>query len=130
MFLPAVWQVERYIYFPADAARWEATQPALLERDSDEDPSSNALHAVAGVLTRVHQQLFAQADQALVRLLNRLPPSSGCMQSHETGGMLYMPPPQQRDALTAELVPSGWPCSKSGKCELCSRGAWRVRSVL
>lgn len=53
-------QVERYIYFPVDAVRFEATQPAWLERGSDESAAMGALHSIAGVLQQAHALAFAQ----------------------------------------------------------------------
>ncbi|KAK9806049.1 hypothetical protein WJX73_008855 [Symbiochloris irregularis] len=63
---PGVWpnharnliQAERYIYFPADAVRWETVQRALLERGCDESADDNCLHGIGEVLVKVHARAF------------------------------------------------------------------------
>lgn len=55
--------IERYIYFPADAARFGFRSQSLLERRVDEDGGSGALATCLRVMSEVQQQFFALGDQ-------------------------------------------------------------------
>lgn len=53
-------QIERYLYFPADAGRFGFRGQSLLERRVDEKESGGALSTCLGVMARVQGQFFEQ----------------------------------------------------------------------
>ena len=58
----AVCQVARYLYFPPDVAKFEAPQPALLDRDTDEPAEDGLLAAVGQALADIHAATFQDAE--------------------------------------------------------------------
>ncbi|KAL4452377.1 hypothetical protein ABPG75_008039 [Micractinium tetrahymenae] len=55
-------QIERYLYFPADAGRFGFRGQSLLERQVDEKEGGGALATCLRVMSRVQQQFYEQAD--------------------------------------------------------------------
>lgn len=55
-------QVERYLYFPADAGRFGFRGQSLLERKVDEKGDSGALATCLRVMSQVQQRFYEQAD--------------------------------------------------------------------
>ncbi|KAL4450062.1 hypothetical protein ABPG77_010731 [Micractinium sp. CCAP 211/92] len=55
-------QIERYLFFPADAGRFGFRGQSLLERNVDEKGDSGALATCLRVMSRVQQQFYEQAD--------------------------------------------------------------------
>ncbi|EFN54779.1 hypothetical protein CHLNCDRAFT_134722 [Chlorella variabilis] len=55
-------QIERYLYFPADAARFGFRSQSLLERAVDEEGGGGALATCLRVMSGVQQQFFEQGD--------------------------------------------------------------------
>ncbi|KAI7844187.1 hypothetical protein COHA_002322 [Chlorella ohadii] len=55
-------QIERYIYFPADAGRFGFRGQSLLERGVDEKEGEGALSTCLQVMSGVQERFFEQAD--------------------------------------------------------------------
>ena len=53
-------QVERYIFFPADAQRFHSRQPSLFERGAEESAEEGQLSICLRVLQNLHRSVFGQ----------------------------------------------------------------------